>query len=325
VKLRTALLAVGLAVLILLLWQLGASEVVNSVVRVGWYFIPVLVLYGTHHAARALALHSCVVERGRLPYRDALAIRLSGEAVQSLTFSGPFLAEPTRAWLLTRRGLTLQEGFAATITEYLISLFVGAATSIVALVYLVRHFDPAAGVSALAIAVIIFFAVFLIASGAAIGLRFYLIGTIINGLARIGLLRGRLRPNMTWINRMEDLLLAILHDRPVRLMSVFTIEVAAQALLILELFCLMQALDVAAPRMAPLLIEGSTKVTGVAFLFIPLQLGVSEGAYALVFDVLGLPAAAGFALAFVRRFRSLAVASIGLAMLAMLTRHARTR
>ena len=61
---------------------------------------------------------------GVLRYGDALAIRLSGEAIQSLTFTGPVLAEPTKAWLLEGRGLTLREGFAATITEYLIYTFV---------------------------------------------------------------------------------------------------------------------------------------------------------------------------------------------------------
>jgi hypothetical protein len=50
-------------------------------------------------------------------------------------------------------------------------------------------------------------------------------------------------------------------------------------------------------------------------------LGVSEGAYALVFDTMGLSAAAGFALAFLRRMRALAIAGIGLATLAVLTRH----
>jgi hypothetical protein len=45
-----------------------------------------------------------------------MAIRLSGEAVQVLTLTGPFLAEPTPAWLLQRRRFTLTEGFAATIS-----------------------------------------------------------------------------------------------------------------------------------------------------------------------------------------------------------------
>lgn len=321
--LRIVLLLVGVAVLCVLLWRLGPSEILDLLRRVGWYSIPVLSLYAAHHATRALALRSCVLRPGLLRYRDALAIRLSGEAVQSLTLTGPLLAEPTRAWLLKRHGLTLKEGFAATITEYLISGFITAGMAVGALIYLVERFEPATLVAAIAIAVVVAFAAFLIASAVAISRRFYLIGTVIAGLADIGVLRGRLRPDMTWINGMEDLLLAVLRDRPVRLMAVVLIEIAAQALLVLELFLLLQVLDVDATRLAPFLIEGSIKVIGIAFLFIPLQVGVAEGAYSLVFDVMGLPVAAGFALAFLRRIRALVVASVGLATLALLTRDAR--
>jgi len=56
-----------------------------------------------------------------------------------------------------------------------------------------------------------------------------------------------------------------------------------------------------------------------------MQLGISEGAYALVFDAMGLSAAAGFALAFVRRARTLAVAGIGLTTLVVVTRHRERR
>jgi hypothetical protein len=85
----------------------------------------------------------------------------------------------------------------------------------------------------------------------------------------------------------------------------------------------MRALDITTPDSFPFVIEASIKVIGIAFLFIPLQLGVSEGAYALIFDVMGLSAAAGFALAFLRRARTLAIAGVGLTTLALLTRHRR--
>jgi hypothetical protein len=321
--LRTVFLLLGIGLLGVLLWRLGPSQILELLGRIGWYAIPVIFLYAAHHAVRAFALHTCVLRRGLLRYGDALAIRLSGEAVQSLTFTGPLLAEPTRAWLLQRYGLTLKEGFAATITEYLICAFVTAGMSIVGLLYLVSHFEPRAAVAGIAVAIVCVFSAFLIASAIAIRRRFYLIGTIIAALARIGVLRGRLRPDMTWINRMEDLLLALLRDRPARLAGVAVIEVAAQALLVFELFWLLYALDVAAPRSYPFVIEASTKVIGIAFLFVPLQVGVSEGAYVLVFEILGLSAAAGFALAFLRRMRSVVVAGVGLATLALLTRDRR--
>lgn len=312
------LLLGGTALLVLLLWQLGPSEVLDALRRIGWYFVPVFLLGGAHHVTRAFALRACVLRPGLLRFSDALAIRLSGEAVQSLTFTGPVLSEPTKAWLLEGHGFSLKEGFAATITEYLIYSFVTAAMSIVGLIYLLAHFAPPV---ALAIGIICLFTAFLIASAVAIARRFYLIGTIVAGLAKVGILRGRLRPNMDWINRMEDLLLIILRDSPARFVTVTIFEVAAQALLVLELIVLMRALSIMTPVSFAFVIEASVKVIGIAFLFIPMQVGVSEGGYALVFNAMGLSAAAGFALAFFRRARALAVAAVGLTTLAALTRH----
>ena len=317
--LRTATFAIGTALLIILIWRLGPQQVFAALGNIGWYAGLILVLYAAHHATRALALRTCVLPPNKLAYAEAVAIRLSGEAVQVLTVTGPFLAEPTRAWLLQRRGLTLTEGFAATISEYLVALFVNAAMAIAALTYLVGHFHPAGGVSGLAVAIICTASAFLIVAGIAITRRFYLIGAIIAGLARIGLLRGRWRPDMESIKRMEDALLAFLHDRPRRLAATVVIDVAAQAFLVLELLVFLHALNLAVPLSHTFMIEGSTKVIGFAFVFVPLQVGVAEGAYAVIFDAIGLPPTAGVTLAFARRIRTIAVASVGLPLLARLT------
>jgi hypothetical protein len=320
VMLRTATLAIGTALLVILIWRLGPQELLAALGTIGWYFALILPLYAAHHATRALALRTCVLPPVTLRYIDAVAIRLSGEAVQVLTVTGPLLAEPTRAWLLRRRGLTLTEGFAATISEYLVSLFVNAAMAIAALGSLVAYFHPAARVSGIAVAVICAAAAFLIVSAMAITRRSHLIGAIIAGLTRMGLLRGRWRPDMSSINRMEDVLLAFLRDRPRRLVATIAIEAVAQAFLVLELLGFLHALNLAVPVSHALMIEGSTKVIGLAFVFIPLQLGVAEGAYAVIFAAMGLPPAAGFTLAFVRRVRTIVVASVGLPALARLMR-----
>jgi len=319
--LRTATLAIGTALLIILIWRLGPQEILAALSRIGWYAALILPLYAAHHATRALALRTCVLPPATLGYVDAVAIRLSGEAVQVLTVTGPLLAEPTRAWLLQRRGMTLTESFAATISEYLVSLAVNAAMAIAALGSLIGHFQPAAGVSGIAVAIICASSAFLIVSAIAIAHRFYLIGAIIAGLTKIGLLRGRWRPDMASINRMEDVLLAFLRDRPRRLLTTIAIEAAAQVFLVLELFGFLHALNLVVPVSYAFMIEGSIKVVGLAFVFIPLQVGVAEGAYAVIFAAMGLPPAAGFTLAFARRIRTIALASVGLPALARLTRN----
>jgi hypothetical protein len=318
--LRTATLTIGTALLVILIWRLGAHEILAALGTIGWYAAPILLLYVAHHATRALALRSCVRPPNALGYGEAMAIRLSGEAVQVLTVTGPFLAEPTRAWLLRRRGLTLTEGFAATISEYLVSLFVNAAMAIGALAYLVSGFHPTAGVLGIAITIICASGAFLVASAIAIGRRIYLIGAIIAGLAKLGLLRGRWRPDIEAVHRMEDALLAFLHDRPRQVVATIAIEAAAQVFLVLELSAFLSALDLAVPASYAFAVEGSVKVVGLAFAFVPLQVGVAEGAYAGIFAAIGLPPAAGVALAFARRIRTIAVASVGLPTLARLMR-----
>ena len=323
--LRTVLLLLGAALLGILLWRLGPGEILGLVGRAGWYFVPAVALYTMHHAIRAVALRACVRRPDLLGYGDAFAMRLSGEAIQSLTFSGPVLAEPARAWMLTRRGLTLQEGFAAALTEYLISAFVTAAMSAAGLVYIVRAFDPPPVLAGASLLVAALLAAFLASAAAAIALRFYLIGTIAGGLARLGVLRGRLRPDMAWINRMEDLLLEVLRDRPALVGRLLLVEAAAQIPLVLELLVLLAALGVATAPLSPVLIEASAKAIGIVFMFVPQQMGVAEGTYALIFGVLALPAAAGFAIALLRRIRALIVTGIGLALLARLTKSSPTR
>jgi hypothetical protein len=115
-------------------------------------------------------------------------------------------------------------------------------------------------------------------------------------------------------------LLVVFRDSPARFARVAVLETAAQALLVLELFVLFHALHVIASAGSAFVAEASLKFFEFAFLFVPLQLGVAEGSYALVFGVMGLPLAAGFALAFLRRVRSLIIATVGLGTLGAMTR-----
>jgi hypothetical protein len=151
-------------------------------------------------------------------------------------------------------------------------------------------------------------------------MRYYLIGAAIGWLGRTGILWGRLKPNVAAINTMEDVLLGILHDRPARAAAILLAEAGGQLALVLELAWILRALDIATPAVYPLAIEASTKFVTVVFFFMPLQLGTAEGSYAVIFGSLGLPVAVGFSVAFFRRFRSLLVASAGLAAMNALTK-----
>ena len=317
---RALFLLAGTVVLGVLLWQLGPAEILRTTAQLGWHALPVLACYAAYQAMRAVAFKLSVLRSREVPFLDALWIRLSGDAIHSLTFSGPFLSEPTKAWLLKRRGLSLAEGFAGTLTAAVMNLAVGAAMGTAGLGYLLRHGALPAPAAAAAVALVCLNVGFLLAAVAAVGTRFYLIGAAIGWLGRAGVLWGRLKPDVAAINSMEDVLLGILHDRPARAAAIMLAEIGGQLALVLELAWILRALDIATPAIYPLAIEAATKFITVIFFFMPLQLGTAEGSYAVIFGSLGLPVAAGFSVAFFRRFRSILIASVGLAALNALTR-----
>lgn len=64
-----------------------------------------------------------------------------------------------------------------------------------------------------------------------------------------------------------------------------------------------------------MLMEGAKKFINAGYFFVPGQLGVAEGTYAVIFNLFGLPVAAGVTVSFARRARSALFATIGLAAL----------
>lgn len=317
--LRLVLLAAGVALLVFLVRLLGLERILEMLAQIGWHFLTIAAIYAAYQGMRAAALRRAVLRTPPPPYRDTLWIRLSGEAVHFLTFTGPVLAEPTRAWLLHRRGLTTREAAAAVLTEYLIYTFTSAALSSAGLLYLVTAYDPGPAFARAARIILYANITFLAVAFIAIIRRIYLIGAIVERVSRIPLVRNRVRVDMGQVHAMEDLLLAVLRDRPGRLLSIVALELGAQALLTFEVYWVLRALDLPVTPAEPLVIEAATKFVSLAFFFVPTQMGAAEGAYALVFGAIGLTAAAGFVLAFVRRLRTVLVAAVGLGAMATLT------
>ena len=312
--LRLLLLAGGVAVLAIVIARIGPRVIADMLRRVGWGFLWVSVLYGVHVAVRAAALWRSLPSPV-LRYSQVLRIRLAGEAVEMLTFTGPFLAEPAKAWLLTRSGVGTPEAFGAIAIEYLLYTIASAWMAAATLgVLLARDMIPAAlhsGIVAIVVGVIAFTAGCVYAAVRGSGL-------IVPAIRGAGVLVGQRRADAAAarVDPAERVLVSFMHDRPARLAEVLAIEAASHALLASEIWIVLASLGVRVELSTPILFEGAIKFIGVVFFFIPGQLGASEGVYAIVANTLGYAAAAGLAVAFVRRVRALLVAAVGLVALA---------
>jgi len=311
---RAVLLGFGCTLFVYLFVRLGPAKIFSVLWGIGWYLVLIAAVYAGHQLIRAVAFRKCFTANERVSYWDVVRIRLSGEAIQFLTSTGPFLAEPAKVWLLRRLGLSIRNAAAATVAEYLIYTFTSAALGIAGLSYLVSNFELSKAELVAAKVIADTMSVFLLAAASAIILRIYLIGAVIRGVRRLPIVGKHVRLEEEDVRATEDLLFGVLRDRPVRFLSILAVEFSAQALLILELFIVLRTTGEPFSTFDPLLIEAATKFVGLAFFFIPGQMGASEGTYALIFKMIGLSASAGFALAVARRLRSILVAAAGLAL-----------
>jgi hypothetical protein len=231
-----------------------------------------------------------------------------------LTLTGPFLAEPAKAWLLKGRGLTTAGAFAAVITEYLLYTVACAVLVLASLGLLLAHGALPTPMRPVAIAVIAitvgFLVSFAFASVSGIGLLVPMVRAsgLIIGRQRAARAAGELRP-------IEDVIVSFLHTVPTRLAGVLAIELTAQLLLVVEVWIVLRGLGFSPSLKDALIVEGGAKFVGIAFAFVPGQLGALEGVNALLAGAIGLPAAAGLSLALVRRMRGLLVAAGGVVTL----------
>jgi hypothetical protein len=306
---RWLLLIVGLGVAVLLVRHVGFWIVVGMIFSVGWALLAVAAVYATHVAIRALALWRVVLPHA-VPYQDVLRIRLSTEAVEMLTFTGPFLAEPAKGWLLIRRGMPTAAAVAAVIAEFLLYTAVSSAVAIVGILLLLRRHAVPTAARPVAIVVLVVMAGFVAACAFA---SMTGVGLIVPTLKALRGVIGRKAVSAAeQFLEIENLIIEFLHDQRRRLLEVLAIETAAQALLVVEMWIVVAALGFSISWIDSLTLEGGVKFVGVAFAFVPGQLGASESTYGFLARTIGLPVAAGVTVAIVRRLRALPVAVLGL-------------
>ncbi len=318
--LRYVLLGVGIGVLALLVLQTGPTTIASMLARVGWGFLIVSGLYLAHVVVRALALWRSMPV-SPIALGDVVAIRLAGEAIEMLTFTGPFLAEPAKGFLLRRRGLAGPEAYGAVAVEYLLytlasAWMAGAALSTLLIRDLLPHAarGPARGV-------VWGVAILTIGCGAAAATGVGVLAPLSRALMRpFG--RARARRAAAAIEPVERVLVGFMHRHPLRVAEVLAIEAGSHALLAAEIWVVLRSLGYGVGTAVPLLFEGSVKLISIAFFFVPGQVGASESVYALLARTFGYPAAAGLTLALVRRVRALIVAGAGLVVVSAIGRKA---
>ncbi len=294
--------------ILLFVWAVravGVDDLSDGIRRVGWGVVPVLALGGLRVVLRAHCWRLCMPPPARLPFGQAFAAFLAGDAVGNITPLGMVASEPAKVFL-TRHRLATREAISSLAVDNLI--YLGSAVAVVglgAVLMLLTVPSMAAwrGVGVVAVA-----------------------AALAAALAVPRMLRGLWTPadgaRPVWRERLAGLRESVYRfsaANPAQLTRVFAIHLGFHALSMLENYLTLYWImgDVRPTVSQAIVFESLNRVLTIVFKFVPFRVGVDEAASAQLALLLGIPPVIAVTLAVVRKVRNLFWTAVGLAIVGL--------
>jgi len=314
--LSRAFLVAGVALFVLLLVRIGPATLAADVRRVGPRLLLLVALGAVTFAFDTLGWRFAIPKADRrVRFRTLFAMRIAGDAVNYVTPSAAVGGELVRIGLL-RRYVPATAAIASVVllvvTQFISQVLFVAAGIVYCLPRLL------AGRWAPLAAVPLGFLLVLLAGLAWLAVRS-------DGFRRID----RFMRKIAGLQRFSDAenaealdhaIFGAFRSRPADLVAAVLGFLAAWSVGIVEAFLILRFLRAPVSWGTAFAIESLSVLIETAFFFVPAKAGTQEGGKVAIFAALGLSAADGFALGFVRRLRELVWASAGLVTFAVLER-----
>ncbi len=311
---RLLAILAGMAVLVLLVRQVGLEALWSGSRAVGWLLIPILLLHAVVYGLNAVAWWITLAHEPNGPdFLTVFRITVVGFAINFISpvvnaGGEPYRAAALSAWLGTRRaaGSVLQYALLHAISSLLMwltavgfALLVGQISSSIRLALA----GSAAGIS-IALALVL------------TGHRHGFVGRLATGLARL-----RLGRFSHWLVAREAAFAAVddqvttLHrERPGRLALAVLVDYLSRWVAAVELLLVAYGLGIAVSIPAAMMISGLSALAVNLLFMMPWELGSREGSLYVFFALAGVPASVGLVAAVVTRIREFVWCGLGLAL-----------
>ena len=294
----------------------GVGEIISNIQRLGAGFVLILAVSSTRYIVRALAWTRCVEAPHRLPFRDAFAARLMGDALGNIIpFVSVAVSEPSKAVFVKDR-LPLLVGLSSLAIENIfyalsVALFIFAGTATLLLTFSLPRGLRYASIGALITTLIIVPLAYLVIRGQA---RFLSGALRFLEKRRVApKLIGKLKPR---VQSLEDRVYGFYANSRRSFVSIFLLDLCFHLAGVLEVFITLSFISPVAPTLVQaFILESVNRIINVAFKFIPLRAGVDEGGTGQVSKVLGFARGIGVTLAIVRKGRDIFWSAIGLLLI----------
>ena len=331
----------GISLFVYLLRQTGLAALGDHLGALGWGFVVIIALSGVRNCLRAGSWYVAIEPSDRnIHFWTLMNVMLAGEAIKYLTATGPLLGEPAKA-AMVRRQIPLLQGLSSVLVENLIYYLTVFVFMFAGLPALVRLAEVPGNVMLTGYILMGFIGIAVALTSLAIRNRWYILARGLEQLARLlahrraGQLtnqapdqgrepertggRGRIESIASQVRIVEDNLYTFYEHRRGAFYLIFSLNMVAHLINVVEVYVILTLFGLPGSLLIGFLIEAVTKVINLVFFFVPTRAGVYESGNALLLQALGMSAAAGVALAIIRKLRAFVWVGYGLIVIGSMT------
>ena len=306
----------GLLLFVYFVRRAGIGEIVSGIQRLGYGFILILAISSVRYIVRALAWIRCIEEPYRLPFRDAVAARLMGDALGNIIpFASVAVSEPSKAVFVKDR-VPLLVGLSALAVENIfyalsVALFIFAGTATLLLSFSLPKGLRYASIGALITTLIIIpVGYFLLRSEAK-----FLSGAL-KFFGRHGVAPNLVKKVAPRVQALEERIFGFYQRSRQSFLSIFALDMCFHLAGVAEIYATLSFISPVAPSLRQaFILESVNRIINVAFKFIPLRAGVDEGGTGQVSKVLGFARGIGVTLAIIRKGRDIFWSAVGIVLI----------
>lgn len=296
-------LIVGLTVLITVIHQWGTAELLASFKRVGFRIGYVLALPLSWYLIQTLAWYFILEETGtHVSYGHLLKIKLGGESVNTMTPVGFMVGDPVRLYLLQKRMPVALSTASIVLDRTMITVAVVSILFVGLFVAWITLDLPDQWRFILPVFT------FLLAIGMVIVVHRQKRGAfqaLTRLLMRLGIKRPFTESVQEKIRDLDERIMKFYHHSPRRFWAVYGLHFLGRFLGAVEIFLIASLLAIPLKFSGALVLVSLSILINSLFTFIPGGMGIMEGAYGGLLQLMGLDPITGVALQLMRRVRAL--------------------
>ncbi len=309
--LRYISLLLGMGLFFILIQKIGFANILNLITQLGWKALPILTISISFYALFTFAWQQCFrIFQTHMPFWNLFKIKITGEAVNTLTPLNFIAGDPLRIYLL-RKYFPFTQRAAAVVVDrtlhtiaILFIVFIGISIGFLSHAPFpanIRYGIPIALIACIA------FTIFVI-----IHQRRGIFGLLLNLCQRLRIKQQFSEHTLHRFTELDRHIVDFYNNNHTGFLLALFAHISGRCLGVLEIYAFGKLISPDFTFFSAISLTALAPMVHIVFSFVPAAIGILEGAYGASMYLMGFDPAIGIAIQLARRIRSIIWIAIGL-------------